>query len=669
MKVIYLQRDPLPKFTNAVVTIGAFDGFHEGHRDIVDQVCAQAKLVGGESVLITFDPHPRQILDQDPANLYLLNSLEEKVFLLGETNLDYLVIVPFTFGFSQMVAEEYIEDFLIKQFSPHTLIIGFDHRFGMNSLGDIQLMHSYADNHSFKLIEIAKKEDEQIKISSTQIREAIQLNDFAKATRLLGRPYMVMGKVVQGQHLGTQIGYPTANLELPEKVKLIPNSGIYAAIAQINNISYDALLYIGSRPTIGEQLQQSIEIHLKNFHGDLYGQQILVEVVEFIRPDRKFENLDQLTDQIKDDDRKITDILFGYHLTEAGLKRSPKVAVVVLNYNGEKYLREYLPDLFKHLPNYAKLYVIDNASSDDSVLFLQHNYPEVKRIILKKNYGYAEGYNKGLAQIESDYFILVNSDVKVNEEWIGPLLSRMKADPNNMACQPKILSVSDPGSFEYAGAAGGLIDLLGYTFSRGRMLSLVEKDESQYESAKKIFWSSGAAMMVNAKMFKALGGFDGDYFAHQEEIDLCWRIQRAGGNIWYEPKSRIYHLGGGTLEYTNPRKIFLNFRNNLSTIFKNVPYIYLFILLPFRLMIDFLISIKYLLSGQFILFFKVIEAYVISILSTLYLMHKKDHYNSMIEKAKIGPTQFAGLLRGSLFLHYYLFGNKKTSDIGSQYLD
>lgn len=213
------------------------------------------------------------------------------------------------------------------------------------------------------------------------------------------------------------------------------------------------------------------------------------------------------------------------------------------------------------------------------------------------------------------------------------------------------------------------MDLMGYTFSQGRMLNEVEKDTQQYESAKKIFWSSGAAMMVNANMFKALGGFDGDYFAHQEEIDLCWRIQRAGGHIWYEPKSRIYHLGGGTLEYTNPRKIFLNFRNNLSTLFKNVPYVYLIALLPLRLIVDFLISIKYLLSGKFILFFKVIEAYVTSILSTLYLMHKKDNYNSLVEKAKIGPTQISGILRGSLFLHYYLFGNKKTSDIGSQYLD
>ncbi|MEO6189582.1 MAG: bifunctional riboflavin kinase/FAD synthetase, partial [Saprospiraceae bacterium] len=230
-------------------------------------------------------------------------------------------------------------------------------------------------------------------------------------------------------------------------------------------------------------------------------------------------------------------------------------------------------------------------------------------------------------------------------------------------------SLKEPHKFEYAGAAGGLMDILGYTFAIGRMLDDVEVDHHQYDVAREIFWASGAAFLVNAKMFRSLDGFDSDYFAHQEEVDLCWRIQRAGGKIWFEPKSEVFHLGGGTLGYDQPNKLFLNFKNNLSTIFKNVPYYYLIVLLPVRFILDFMIGIKYLLSGKFLHFLKIIEAYIVSILSTLYLMYKKDYTNSKIEATSIGPSSIKGILKGSLFIHYYLFDNDKASKLPPQYFN
>ena len=668
MKVLRFGKDSMPEFRNSVVTIGSFDGFHKAHQDIVQQVCSQAIATQGESIVITFDPHPKMILDQQKDRKHLLSSQEEKIQLFSQTPLDYLIIVPFTFEFSQQIAGEYVENFLIKNFKPQTLIIGFDHRFGINSSGGIELLKKYSNEGHFKLIEISKREENHSKISSTQIRKSIIENNYSFASHQLGRPYSFQGTVVRGKQVGSTIGYPTANLEIDSSDKLIPNPGIYAALANYNNIDYDAMLYIGSRPTLGENLKQTIEIHLINFEGYIYGENLEVKVISFIRADEKFSNLNNMVEQIKKDHAKIELELGRFHLTYPSLKKNPSIAVAILNYNGEKYLKDYIPEIFAHLPSNAKLYVIDNASSDESMNFLQYNYPEIKRIQLQTNYGFAEGYNKGLGQINADYFLLLNSDIEVKNDFISPLLARMQADPLNMAVQGKIKSLKDPQSFEYAGAAGGLMDILGYTFAYGRMLNNTEKDIDQYNSAKEIFWSSGAAMLVNAYMFKSLGGFDEDYFAHQEEVDLCWRIQRAGGKIWYEPKSEVFHLGGGTLAYAQPNKLFLNFRNNLSTIFKNVPFIYLIILLPVRFILDFLISIKYLLSGNLSLFLKVIEAYLHSISSTFYLMHKKDSYNLKIENSKIGESKIKGILKGSLFIHYYLFNNTTVKKINEHYI-
>ncbi len=669
MEVIYFGKSPLPEFKNAVITVGSFDGFHRAHHEVIQQTITIAKKNQGNSVAITFDPHPKAILDQKSSDFKLLSTLQEKIQLLSQTDLDYLVIVPFNLEFSQLVPEEYVENFLIRYFKPNTLIVGFDHRFGLNSLGNIQLLRRFADEGKFKVIEIHKKVENEIKIASSNIRNAINENNFELATQLLGRPYGLKGRVVRGRQLGTHIGYPTANIEIDSKDKLLPHPGIYAALVRYNDKDYDAMLYIGTRPTIGENLSKTIEIHIINFDSYLYGEDLELKVISFIRPDEKYESIQKMVEQIKLDHLKILQVLQKFHLSYAANKINPSVAVAILNFNGEKYLREYLPSVFENLPPNAQLYVIDNASTDDSLMFLQYHYPEVKRISLKRNYGFAEGYNKGLGQITADYYLLLNSDVKVSNDFITPLVRRIQSNPNNMAVQPKILSLKEPEKFEYAGAAGGMMDLLGYTFAAGRMLENTEYDKHQYDKPKEIFWASGAAFLINAKMFSSIGGFDEDYFAHQEEVDLCWRIQRAGGKIWYEPKSQVYHLGGGTLEYNKPNKIFLNFKNNLSTIFKNVPYYYLILLLPIRFILDFLISTRYLLSGKFVHFSKVIEAYVISIVSTFYLMYKKDHYDSKIERTRIGPSSLKGLLNGSLFIHYYLFDNDEVNKIPAHYID
>ncbi|NOT36722.1 MAG: bifunctional riboflavin kinase/FAD synthetase [Saprospiraceae bacterium] len=668
MKVLYFGKDSLPEFRNAVITIGAFDGFHKAHQDLIQIVCSQAQRNYGQSVVITFDPHPKLILDQHKENRQLLSTIDEKIQLLSQTNLDYLVIVPFNFEFSQQMPEEYVENFLIRNFKPQTLIIGFDHRFGINSTGDIQLLKQYSDAGRFQLIEFSKKEENHAKISSSSIRKAIQENNFSYVTQHLGRPYCFQGSVVRGRQVGTRIGYPTANLELGNIDKLIPNPGIYAALASYNNTDYDAMLYIGSRPTLGENLKQTIEIHLINFEGYIYGENLEVKIVSFIRPDQKFDHINNMVEQIKKDHVEIELTLSKFHLTYPNIKKNPSIAVAILNYNGESLLRKYIPGVFSHLPSNTTLYVIDNASTDDSLNFLKYNYPEIKRIALQTNYGFAEGYNKGLGQINADYFLLLNSDVEVKSDFITPLLHRIQADPYNMAVQGKIKSLDEPDKYEYAGAAGGLMDILGYTFAYGRMLQNIETDSGQYNLPREIFWSSGASMLINAAMFKSIGGFDVDYFAHQEEVDLCWRIQRAGGKIWFEPRSEVYHLGGGTLEYSQPNKLFLNFKNNLSTIFKNVPYYYLIFLLPVRFILDSLIAIKYLLSGNLKLFSKVVEAYMVSILSTFYLMYKKDAYNLKISSSSIGDGRLKGLLRGSLFIHYYFFNNTTVKKINEHYI-
>lgn len=264
----------------------------------------------------------------------------------------------------------------------------------------------------------------------------------------------------------------------------------------------------------------------------------------------------------------------------------PSVSVVILNWNGKKYLQQFLPSvLASTYPNYSVI-VADNASSDDSLSFLQQYFPQVGIIKIEENLGYAKGYNYALAQVDADYFILLNSDVETTPNWIQPMIELMEKDEQIAACQPKILSYHHKEMFEYAGASGGWIDKYGYPFSRGRVFDTCEKDEGQYDNVAPIFWASGASLCVRAKAFKEMEGFDDYFFAHQEEIDLCWRMQTSGYRIFAQPESVVYHVGGGTLPMGSKRKVFLNFRNNLIMMHKNLGFGERCYKIPLRLFMD-----------------------------------------------------------------------------------
>ncbi|MBR1932939.1 MAG: glycosyltransferase family 2 protein [Prevotella sp.] len=248
-----------------------------------------------------------------------------------------------------------------------------------------------------------------------------------------------------------------------------------------------------------------------------------------------------------------------------------KVAIVILNWNGEAMLRQYLPSVLQYSRDEATVYVADNASTDGSMDMLRQHFPECRLIQLEKNWGFAEGYNKALAQIEADYYLLLNSDIEVTHHWLTPMIEYMDTHPEVAACQPKLLSMADHDSFEYAGASGGFIDRYGYPFCRGRIFDVVERDEGQYDYATEVHWATGAALFIRARIYKEVGGLDGRFFAHNEEIDLCWRLRIRGHRIMCLPESQVYHVGGGTLPKGNPMKTYLNFRNNLTMLYKCLP--------------------------------------------------------------------------------------------------
>ncbi len=249
-----------------------------------------------------------------------------------------------------------------------------------------------------------------------------------------------------------------------------------------------------------------------------------------------------------------------------------RTAVIILNWNGAEMIKKFLPSVVEHSQE-ADVIVADNGSTDDSLSVLEREFPSVKTIVLDKNYGFAEGYNRAIKQVEGkyEYVVLLNSDVEVTEDWLAPLVAFMDANPDCAACQPKLLAYHDKDSFEYAGAAGGFIDKFGYPYCRGRIFSTVEKDEEQYDAPMEIHWATGACMMVRTSDYLAAGGLDGKFFAHNEEIDLCWRLRIYGKKICCVTGSKVYHVGGGTLPQGNPRKTYLNFRNNLTMLYKNLP--------------------------------------------------------------------------------------------------
>lgn len=273
------------------------------------------------------------------------------------------------------------------------------------------------------------------------------------------------------------------------------------------------------------------------------------------------------------------------------------IAVVILNYNGEKLLKQFLPSVIQHSPE-AEIIVADNGSTDQSLDILAHHFPQVRVVALGENSGFCGGYNKALKKIRADHYVLLNSDVEVTPGWLSPMIALLKNNPDIAAVQPKILSYRNRNLFEYAGAGGGFIDGLGYPFCRGRVFDYVEEDKGQYNDERSVFWTSGACMMIRSEKFHEHNGFDEDFFAHMEEIDLCWKLTRSGSVIYYSGKSTVYHLGAGTLGYHHPRKTYLNFRNGLTLISKHFDASELVYKLPLRLILDTLAALFFLLRGE-----------------------------------------------------------------------
>ncbi|MET3880573.1 MULTISPECIES: bifunctional riboflavin kinase/FAD synthetase [Chitinophaga] len=309
---VHRDLDHLPEFRKAVITIGTFDGVHAGHRFIIEQLEQAATACGGETVIITFDPHPREVLQPAPNNIRLLTTLPEKIALLERAGIDHLVVVPFTKAFSEMAARSYLEDFLVARFRPHTIIIGYDHRFGHNREGGLELLEAEQQQYGFTLVEIPQQIVHDLTVSSTKIRKSLQEGNIRLANELLDYTYFLTGKVVHGDKMGRQLGYPTANLHLSDERKLIPAEGIYAVNAQLSGSSklLPAVMSIGFRPTFnGTDLR--LEVHIFDFNEDIYGQELTVHFVEYIRSNLKFDNIDALIVQMDKDSAQAKEILAG----------------------------------------------------------------------------------------------------------------------------------------------------------------------------------------------------------------------------------------------------------------------------------------------------------------------------------------------------------------------
>lgn len=682
---VFTELKEISGFCRAVVTIGSFDGVHSGHRGILEKVKALATSCQGESVVVTFDPHPRAVLRPADTGFKLITSTAEKIQLLAACGVDNVVIVPFTPEFSEQSAAQYVEDFLIHFFHPRYIVIGYDHRFGNNREGDINFLKKYEQAAGFEVVEIAAQEIDDIAVSSSKIRFALDHADIILANKLLGAPFCLSGKVVEGNKIGRSIGFPTANLLLEDPYKLVLPAGIYAAWATVNlgnglentKAKHPAMLYVGNRPTVSQNGQKVIEVNLIGFEGDLYGTVLQVEVIDYIRPDKKLEGLEALKMQIEADKREISRRLEATDVKTITIpfpspdiqvsKNGQRVAIVILNYNTRKHLETYLPSVMAHSAG-ARIIVADNGSPDDSIAWLKANHPSVELIDLQQNHGFAQGYNEALKQVDADIYVILNSDVEVTQGWMDPVLDAMWQDSAIGIAQPKILAWRDKQKaandgltaenktvrFEYAGAAGGWIDVLGYPFCRGRIFSHSEPDLGQYDAPQSCFWAAGAAFFIRAELYHTFGGFDGDYFAHNEEIDLCWRIKRAGYTVWCFPASIVYHLGGGTLEYENPRKVFLNFRNSLYSLLKNESFGKLLWLIPARFLLDGLAALRFAAKGQFKAIWAIAQAHWSFYTHFGKTLHKRREASRIIEKYRIAPENKEGIYSKSIIVSHYL---------------
>ncbi len=329
-----------------------------------------------------------------------------------------------------------------------------------------------------------------------------------------------------------------------------------------------------------------------------------------------------------------------------------RAAVVILNWNGEAMLRRFLGDVVASIPAWARVVVADNGSTDGSCRYVEEHFPEVGLLRLEQNYGFAEGYNRALAQLDEDIFVLLNSDVATPKGWLEPLVEVLDAHPEVGAVGPKLLAERDPEYFEYAGAAGGFIDFLGYPFCRGRILQCVERDAGQYDDEREVFWISGAAFCCRASLFKALGGFEPSFFAHMEEIDLSWRMQLAGWSLRVVPSSRLFHVGGATLNASSPWKCYLNHRNNLRMLYRCASPGQRLVVAVVRPLTDLLAAFSYLLEGRGEAFRAVFRAWRDFLGEHKVLAAQRRKIRSEVKKSPVG------IYRGSILLRY-LFGGRK----------
>lgn len=335
-----------------------------------------------------------------------------------------------------------------------------------------------------------------------------------------------------------------------------------------------------------------------------------------------------------------------------------KVAVVILNWNGKNFLKKFLPSIVACNSPYAEIIIADNASTDDSLAFLKNNYPGIKIIQNSSNGGFAKGYNDALKQVKSEYYVLLNSDVEVTPYWMDAVIKLMDNDNSIAVCQPKIKAFNNKDHFEYAGAAGGFIDKFGYPFCRGRILEFIEKDNGQYDDLREIFWATGACLFVRAECYHKVEGFDEDFFAHMEEIDLCWRLKNIGYKIMYCPDSTVYHVGGGTLSKTSPQKTYLNFRNNLILICKNHPPKFFFSKFLTRMLLDGIAGLKFLFSGQFSHFLAVIKAHF-----NFYGSFKRTLAKRKDLKKQVHKYTTSAVYLHSIVVDFYIRGNKTFKEI------
>ncbi len=648
---VYTDINKLPHFDSSVITLGSFDGIHIAHKKIIDLLNAKAREYDTKSVVISFSPHPRMVLSQDDTDFKLLTTDEEKIKRLEELGVDVLLLVPFTVEFSRMAPREYVEKFICSVFNPKIVLLGYDHRFGLNREGNIDLIRQYEQKCGFKVLKIDVEKHNDKPVSSTIIRNYLLKGNLKKANLLLGRNYSISGVVIHGNKLGRKIGFRTANLKVDVN-KLIPKNGVYAAIAHIEDKRYNGMVYIGIKHFGDNKKERVIEINIFDFNENIYGQTIEIEIIDFIRPGIKFTSEEQIITQLNEDKESVKLALEYYSPI---VEKKKDIAIVILNYNGIKYLEKFLNTLLHNTDLGVRYIIADNASTDDSVNYIRSNYPEIEVYEMESNYGFSEGYNRAIKSLKDlEYIVFLNSDVEITEHWLEPVIDTMQKDKTIAIAQPKILAYNTKDYFEYAGAAGGYIDSLAYPFCRGRIFDTIEKDEGQYDDTREVFWASGAAMVMRKEVFDNFKGFDPDFFAHQEEIDLAWRVKRAGYKVMAIGETAVYHVGGGTLSYVNPMKTYLNFRNNMVMILKNDSFLNVLWKFPTRLILDGIAGAKFLVEKKFSSVYAIIKAHFYVYFNIFKIIKKRNQYNKLIKKHKIGEPRKTGIFSGLIIKEYYL---------------